>query len=100
MNMQQMIQQAQRMQAKLRKAQAALEQEEFSITKGGAVTVKMLGSKRITAIEIDDDAFDVENKEMVVAMITLAVNELIDQIQEKSDKIQEEITGQAGGLGF
>ena len=100
MNMQQMMIQAQKMQRELKKAQAELAQKEFKVTKGGAVTVTVLGSKEIKAVEIDKGAFDVDNKEMVEDMIALAINEAMAQIDEESEAINERITGQSGGFGF
>lgn len=100
MNMQQMMAQAQKMQRELRKAQAELAQKEFKVAKGGAVTVTVLGSKEIKAIEIDDDAFDPENKDMIQDMIALAINEAMAKIDEESEAINERITGQPGGFGF
>jgi len=98
MNMQQMMIQAQKMQRELQKAQAELAKKEFSVTKGGAVTVKMLGSKEVLSINIDEDAFDKDNIEMIEEMIALAINELINQIEEESNAINEKITGRSGGL--
>ncbi|MBO6262212.1 MAG: YbaB/EbfC family nucleoid-associated protein [Bacilli bacterium] len=100
MNMQQMMAQAQKMQRELRKAQAELAQKEFKISKGGAVTVIVLGNKEIKSVEIDNDAFDAENKEMIQDMIALAINEAMAQIDEESEAINERITGQPGGFGF
>ena len=98
--MQQMMAQAQKMQRELRKAQAELEQKEFVVSKGGAVTVKVLGSREITSITIDKDAFDPDNKEMVEDLIAMAINEAIEQIDAELEAINERITGQPGGLGF
>ena len=100
MNMQQMMAQAQRMQRELRKAQAELAQKEFKVAKGGAVTVVVLGNKEIKSIDIDNDAFDPENKEMIQDMIALAINEAMAKIDEESEAINERITGQPGGFGF
>lgn len=100
MNMQQMIAQAQKMQRELKKALAAIDEKEFKVTKGGAVTVTMLGNYEVKSVSIDKDAFDAENKEMVEDMIALAVNELIAQIRDEKEATQEAITGQKGGMGF
>ena len=100
MNMQQMMAQAHKMQRELKKAQAELAQKEFKISKGGAVTVIVLGSKEIKSVDIDNDAFDAENKEMIQDMIALAINEAMEQIDEESEAINERITGQRGGFGF
>ena len=98
--MQQMMAQAQKMQRELKKAMAALAEKEFVITKGGAVTVTVLGSKEVKAIEIDKEAFDEDNREMIQDMIALAINEAIGQIEEEAEAINERITGQPGGFGF
>ena len=100
MNMQQMMAQAQKMQRELRKAQAELAQKEFKVAKGGAVTVTVLGNKEIKAIEIDNDAFDPENKDMIEELIPLALNEALAQIDKENEEINERITGQAVGFGF
>ena len=100
MNMQQMMAQAQKMQRELKKAQAELAQKEFVVSKGGAVKVVVLGSKEIKAIEIDKDAFDADNKEMVEELITLAINEALEQIDDELEAINERITGQPGGFGI
>ena len=100
MNMQQMMAQAQKMQRELKKAMAALAEKEFVVSKGGAVTVTVLGNKEVKSIEIDKDAFDEENREMVQDMIALAINEAIAQIDEEAEAINERITGQPGGVGF
>lgn len=100
MNMQQMVAQAQKMQRELQKALAELEKKEFIFTKGGAVSVRMYGSCEIISIEIDEDAFDKENKEMVQDMIAMAINEGLDKIAAEKEAINEKITGQRGGFGF
>ena len=101
MNMQQMMAQAQRMQRELRKAMEALAQQEFVSNKNGLVTVTLMGDKRVKSIEIDKDAFDPENKEMIEASIVLAINELTEQIKKAEEEINERITGSRGGFqGF
>lgn len=98
MNMQQMLMQAQKMQRELQKAQNALKEKEFTVSKGGAVTVVVTGDKKIKSIKIDEDAMSLENKDMVEEMIAMAVNEAIDQIEKETENINESITGRAGGL--
>ena len=98
MNMQQMMAQAQKMQRELRKAQAELAAKEFVVSKGGAVTVTVYGSKQIKSVNIDADAFDADNKDMVEDMIALAINEAIKQIEAEFNEANERITGRAGGL--
>lgn len=98
MNMQQMLMQAQKMQRELQKAQNELKEKEFSVSKGGAVTVVVKGDRSVKSISIDEDAFDKENKEMVEEMIAMAINEAVEQISKEEAEINEKITGRAGGL--
>ena len=100
MNMQQMMAQAQKMQRELKKAMAELEAKEFMVSKGGAVTVTVYGSKQIKSVSVDKDAFNPEDKEMVEDMIALAINEAMEEIDHEKDAIEERITGQRGGFGF
>ena len=96
--MQQMVIKAQKMQRELQKAQEELNQKEFKISKNGMVTVTVMGSKEIKAIDIDKDAFDANNKEMVEEAIALAINEAFTKIDAEVAKFNEEITGRSGGL--
>ena len=100
MNMQQMMAQAQKMQRELKKAHAELAQKEFIITKGGAVTIVVLGNKEIKKVDIEKDAFELDSKEMVEELIALAINEAFAKIDEESEAINERVTGQPGGFGF
>ena len=97
MNMQQMMAQAQKMQREMQKKQAELEEKEFTVTKGGAVTVVVKGDKSLKSVSIDKDAFDPDNKEMVEEMISMAVNEAIEQIHKEEEAIQAKMTP-TGGL--
>jgi len=98
MNMQQMLIQAQKMQREMQKKQAELEAQEFTVTKGGAVTVVVKGDKSIVSVSIDKDAMDPDNKEMVEELIALAINEAIEQIKAKEEEISSSMSGGMGGL--
>ncbi len=100
MNMQQMMIQAQKMQRELQKAQDALAEKEFKITKAGLVTITVLGSKEVKSIEIEEDGYEKDNKEMVEELIVSGLNELFNQIDEENEEINKRITGRSGGLGF
>lgn len=94
--MQQMLAQAQRMQRELKKAHDELEQKEFKVSKSGMVELVVLGSRKIKSINIDKDALDPENKEMLEEAISLALNEALEQIAKENDEIEAKITGQKG----
>ena len=98
MNMQQMLMQAQKMQREMQKKQAELEAQEFTVSKGGAVTVVVKGDKFVKSIQIDKDALDPDNKEMVEELVALAINEALDQIKAKEAEISASVSGGMGGL--
>ena len=100
MNMQQMMMQAQKMQRELQKAQKALAEKEFKVNKAGLVEITVLGSKEIVSINIEEDGFEADNKEMIEELVRDGLNELFAQIDKESEAINEKITGRAGGLGF
>ena len=96
MNMQQMIIQAQKLQRELNKAQDELKKKEFTVEKGGAVRVVVMGDCTIKSIQIDKDAFEAENKEMIEEMIAMAINEAVQTIERESDAINQKMTGRPG----
>ncbi len=98
--MQQMMMQAQRMQRELAKAQAALAEKEFVVSKNGMVTVTVSGDKVVKSVSIDADAMDPENKEMVEETIVSALNEAFEKIDQENAEIESKITGQRGGFPF
>ena len=100
MNMQQMLMQAQNMQRELKKKLEALGNEEFEVTKSGAVKVVVLGNKTIKSVSIDEEALNKDDKEMVEELIVMAINEALKTISEKEAAINEQVTGRAGGFGF
>jgi len=99
MNMQQMMIQAQKMQRQLNKALEELAKQEFTTNKSGAVTITMMGDCTLKSIEIDEDAFDKDNQEMVQDLIVMGVNELREKVEAAKEEIQERITGSKTGFG-
>lgn len=98
--MQQMLMQAQKMQREMAKANAALDEKEFKVSKNSMVELTITGNNTIKALDIDADALDPENKEMLEEAIKMAFEEALKQIAEERAEIEEKITGRAGGFGF
>ena len=98
--MQQMIMQMQKAQRELQKAHAELDQREFKINKAGLVDIVVLGSKEIVSINIEEDGFEPDNKEMIEELIRDGLNEIYVQIEEELNKNDEKVTGKVGGFGF
>ncbi len=94
MNINALMQQAQKMQQQMQKKQKELESKEFEfISNGGAITIKMLGSKQITSLQIDEDLIDKDEKEMLQDMLMVAINDAINKIDEEAAAIMSSATG-------
>ena len=77
-NMQNLMKQAQKMQADLAKKQEEAANTEFEVSAGGgAVTVKATGAKEIKEIIIKKEVVDPEDVEMLQDLVLTAVNEAL-----------------------
>ncbi len=96
MNINMLMQQAQKMQKELEKAQKELESKTFDITSaGGGIKIKIAGTKEILSIDINPEIIDPEEKEMLQDMLVVAVNEAIAKVISEEQKIMPK---QAQGL--
>lgn len=93
MNMQAMMQQAQKLQRDMLKAKDEVEGKTFT-SKQSLVEVVMKGNKEVLSVKIEAENLDKEEIEMLEDMIVLAVNENIKQI----DKEMENKLGKFGGM--
>ena len=99
-NMNQLLKQAQAMQAEMMKAQEALKDETVEASAGGGmVKVTMTGDMQLRAIEISPEAIDPEDPELLQDMVTAAVNEALRSAQELASSKLGGITGGLGGGG-
>jgi hypothetical protein len=100
-DMNKMLQEAQRMQAELAKAQeeAATEVVEASAG-GGMVTVKANGAGEVVEIRIDPRAIDPDDPELLADTVLAAVNEALRSSRALMEsKMSGLIPGDLGGLG-
>lgn len=75
-NMNNLLRQAQKMQADMEKTQADIEAKEFDVTSGGgAVTITMNGKKKVKAVKINPEVLDKDDVEMLEDLILTALNE-------------------------
>ena len=93
MNMNMLMQQAQKMQKEMQKKQAELEAKLFEISSsGGAVKIFIYGSRKVERVEIDKDAIDPNDKEMLEDMVRIAINEAMEKIDKENAKITNSMT--------
>lgn len=101
MNINALMQQAQKMQKQLAKAQAELKAQVFEVSSnGGAIVVNIRGDRHIESISIDKDAIDPNDKEMLEDMIKIAINEAVELIDQQEEALNAKLTGGMNIPGF
>jgi DNA-binding YbaB/EbfC family protein len=93
----QLMQQAQKMQADMKKAQE--EMGQLTVTGesgGGMVRITMNGRHEVKALEIDDSLVG-DDKEMLEDLLVAAFNDAQRKVEQT---IQEKFAGLAGGLNL
>ena len=94
MNINALMQQTQKMQQQMTKKQKEFEGREFEFSSnGGAIKLKMLGSKELKSLEIDEDLIDPNEREMLQDMLVVAINEAINKIEEEFESVMGSATG-------
>lgn len=93
-NMNQMLKQAQKMQEDMTNLQSDLETREYSaVSGGGAVSVTVDGKHLIKSIKINPDIIDPDDAEMIEDLVTVAVNEAINNAIKTAENEMGAITG-------
>ena len=97
-NMQNMMKQAQKMQADMARVQEELKHERVEASVGGgAVKVVMTGELKVESVMIDPAAVDADDISMLEDMVAAAVNEAVRQTQDLTARKMSAVTG---GLGL
>src|SRR6056297_3025888 len=94
MKMNNLMKQAQQMQAKMSKMQEELEEKTMEATAGGGVVkVVVNGKQELVDLQIDEDAVDPEDVEMLEDLILAAVNEGMREVQDMLNDRMGKLTG-------
>ena len=93
MNIQQMMKQAQQMQARLKKQMDDLRVE--ATAGGGMVTVEMSGNKQLLSLKIDPEVVSKDDVEMLQDLILAAIN---DAQRKVDDEMNRQVGGMLGGM--
>jgi len=93
-NIQQLMKQAQKMQAEMMKQQEELANTVYTAsTGGGMVTIEMNGQYEVVSLKIDPQVVDSEDVEMLEDLISAAIQEVISNVKEASDDAMSKVTG-------
>lgn len=93
-NMQALLQQAQRMQKDMQKAQVEAEafEAEGSVG-GGAVKIKANGKYEVVSVEIKPEAVDPSGIELLEDMVKSAANDALTKIRQNTESKLSKVTG-------
>jgi len=92
-NMGNMMKQMQQMQKKMMKAQEELLAMEFEASAGGGVvTVKADGSRKIIDVDINEEVVDPDDVEMLEDLVLAAINDVMKQIEDKTEATMGKFT--------
>ena len=98
-NMGNLMKQAQKMQRQMEESQKELESKEVTGQAGGGVVkVTVSGKKEITKVEIDPEAVDPEDTEMLEDLVMAAANEALRSMEELTQQTMGKFTSGLGGL--
>ena len=93
-NMQNLMRQAQKAQKEMEAAQAKLAETEFTASAGGgAVTVVVMGDRKVKSVKIQPDAVDAEDVEMLEDLVLAAVKEALANAQALASEKMGRATG-------
>ena len=89
-----MMKQAQKMQQDMMRMQQELEEKTYTATAGGGVvTATCSGKRELKSLEINPDAVDPDDVEMLEDMILAAVNEALRAAETESSTSMAKLTG-------
>ena len=93
-SMQSMLKQAQKMQEDMAAKQEELDAREYEVKAGGgAVTVKISGTKEILDIQIAPEIVDPDDIETLTDILMAGVNEAIKTVEKTNAAEMDAITG-------
>jgi nucleoid-associated protein EbfC len=98
MNIQQLLQMGQKMQAQMSQVQEDLNQQEITASAGGGmVTVTVDGKGQVKGVSIDPTVVDPGDVEMLEDLVLAALSEAQNQARETYEQEMQKV---AGGLPF
>lgn len=98
MNIQEMMRQAQKMKAKIEKAQADIQKQTFEGSAGGGmVVVTANGKNEIVAVKIEREVVSPDELDMLQDLIVAATNQALGRATEA---MQNELAKVTGGMAI
>lgn len=96
MNMQSLMNQARKLQSDLEKTTKAIDETTFKYENEN-ITVEIFGNNKLKKIEIKNSEI-LKDKEILEDVITVAMNDVLDQIKKEKERKLGKFTNGLGGL--
>jgi nucleoid-associated protein EbfC len=97
MNIQQMMKQAQALQAKMTKAQEELKAKELiGSSGGGKVKITMNGAQEVTAVSIDPEVVNASEADLLEDLVLAAFRDARSKVTRLIEEEMGKVTGGAG----
>ncbi len=97
-NMGNMMKQMQKMQKQMQKAQEALKEKTVQGTAGGGmVSITLNGHKEVLDVEIQPEAVDPDDVDMLQDLVVAAMNDALKKVDEL---VQQDLGKLTGGLNL
>ena len=102
MNLGKLMNEAKKMQKELQKSSEEINAKEYiATTGGGALVLKMTGSRKVISLNLSDEIIEAKDKEMIQDLLTLAIEDIEKQIaQDQSKTMGSYNLNGLGGLGL
>lgn len=85
MNIQAMMQQAQKLQKSMEEAKKQIDEKTY-IGKSALITAEVKGSKLVSKITINNEKIENDDKELLEDMIMIAINDAMNQIDKEIEE--------------
>ena len=100
-NVNQLMQQAQKLQEDMKAKQEEMEAASHTVTVGGGmVEITMTGAHEVTALKLKPEIVDPEDIEMLEDLLAAAVNEAVRVVDEATQQGMASVTGALAGLNL
>ncbi|HLR91981.1 MAG TPA: YbaB/EbfC family nucleoid-associated protein [Atopostipes sp.] len=92
-NMKNMMKQMQKMQKEMGQAQEKLEQSTFTgVANDDLVTITMNGKREVQEVNVKEDIAEMGDSEFLEDLILLALNDVLEQIDNETEKVMGKYT--------
>ena len=93
-NMNDVLRQAQQMQAKITLLRKELDTRELEVSAGGGMLkITINGKQEITKLVLEPSCFQTENQDSLGDLIKVGINDAIKQSKEMVEKAMQKVTG-------